>query len=93
MDQPDLLAAEILVTADVPSERERAVVEAFRNLDVAARSRVVPARRGLGEAQWLVLAALPLQAFLTGLGSKLAEDGYQGLKRLVRGVFGDQPKC
>jgi hypothetical protein len=36
-----------------------------------------------------VLAALPLQAFLGGLGAEVAKGTYEGLKRLI-GVVGDQ---
>ena len=84
MDQPNLLEAEVLVTDGMPPEQERVIVDAFRGLGVAARTRLVPARRGLGDMHWLMLATLPLQAFLGSVGSKLAEDAYPGLKRLVQ---------
>ena len=83
MPRPDSLAAEILVTAEVSPEQEQAIVETFGALGVAARARTVPTRRGVGELQWLVLATLPLHAFLTALGTTLAQDVSQGLKRLV----------
>jgi len=83
----DPLAAEVLVTAEVPAEEEQAIVDAFRALDVVACTRVVPTRRGLEQLQWLVLATLPLHAFLRGLGSAAAEDLTQGLKRLVGRVI------
>jgi hypothetical protein len=35
---------------------------------------------------WLVLASLPLVGFLNTLGNKLAEDGYEGLRDLVRHI-------
>jgi len=88
MTKPDPLAAEVLVTAEIPPEQEQAIVEAFGALGVAARARMVPTRRGVGELQWLVLAALPLHAFLSALGSTLAEGALQGLKRLVGSVLG-----
>ena len=74
MSNSDLLAAEVLVTAEVSAEEEHAIVEAFRALDVAARTRMVPARRGLEQLHGLVLVALPLHAFLSGLGSAIAQD-------------------
>jgi hypothetical protein len=58
-------------------------MEAFATIGVAATTRLAPTQRTLNGAEWLVLAVLPLQAFLSGLGSKLAEDIYQGLKDVV----------
>jgi hypothetical protein len=49
---------------------------------------MISARRGLEQLQWLVLATLPLHAFLSGLGSAAAQDIAQGLKRLVGRVGG-----
>ena len=43
----------------------------------------VPTRRGVGDLPWLVLAALPLHAFLGSLGTTLAEEASASLKRLV----------
>jgi hypothetical protein len=90
MDSPKLLTAEVLVTAEVPAKQEQAIVEAFLAIGVTARSRVVPTRRGVGELQWLVLAVLPLHAFLQGVGAKLAEGTYQGLARLIATVVGNR---
>ncbi|MFD0507347.1 hypothetical protein ACFQ0G_40565 [Streptomyces chiangmaiensis] len=39
--------------------------------------------RDFGDIAWLVLAALPLQAFLDGLAGEAAGDSYRGIKRLV----------
>jgi hypothetical protein len=83
MARPDLPAAEVLVAAEVPPEQEQAIIEAFGALGVAARARMVPARRGAGELQWLLLAVLPLQAFLSTVGSTFADEASQALKRLV----------
>jgi hypothetical protein len=82
------LAAEILVAAEVSAEEEQAIIETFRALDVAARTRVVPPRRGLEQLHWLVLATLPLHALLSGLGSAAAQDVAQCLKCLVGRVVG-----
>jgi hypothetical protein len=86
----DPLTAELLLPLEVPPEQERAIVETFRTIGVIARARVIPPRRGAGDLQWLVLAALPLQAFLGGLGSEVAKTAYEGLKRLVAVVVGGQ---
>lgn len=53
MNNRDPLAVEVLVTAEVSAEEEQAIVEAFRVLDVAARTRMVPTRRGLEQLHWL----------------------------------------
>lgn len=92
MSNFDPLAAEVLVTAEVSAEEEQAIVEAFRVLGVAARTRMAPTRRSLEQLHWLVLAALPLHAFLSGLGSAAAQDVAQGLKRLVGRVLGGNRK-
>ncbi len=92
MSNSDPLAAEVLVTAEVSADEEQVIVEAFRALDVAARTRMVPTRRGLEQLHWLVLAALPLHAFLSGLGSAAAQDVAQGLERLVGRVVGAKHK-
>ncbi|MCA1671164.1 MAG: hypothetical protein LC799_02795 [Actinobacteria bacterium] len=84
------LAAEVLVTAEVSAQEEQAIVEAFRALDVVARTRMVPARRDVEQLHWLVLAALPLHALLSGLGSAAAQDVAQGLKSLVGRMLGAQ---
>lgn len=87
MSNSDPLVAEVLVTAEVSAEEEQAIVEAFRALDVAARTRMVPTRRGLEQLQCLMLATLPLHAFRSGLGSAAAQDVAQGLQCLVGRVL------
>jgi hypothetical protein len=81
------LTAEVLVAGTVSADREQKIAEAFRSLEIAARTRLVPTRRGLGELPWLVLALVPLQAFLSGLGSGVAADAHRGLRRLVSEVI------
>lgn len=87
MSNSDPLAAEVLVSVKMSAEGEQAIVEAFRALGIAVRTRMIPTRRGLEQLHWLVLAALPLSAFLSGLGSAAAQDVAQGLKRLVGHVL------
>ncbi|MGW0843747.1 hypothetical protein ACWD26_27115 [Streptomyces sp. NPDC002787] len=89
------LRAELLVSQDVSEELQRELTERFHGLGLLpVRVRRVLAHRGPAELQWLVLAALPLQAFLSGLGGEAVKDGYRVLKdlvgRLVRpGVTGE----
>jgi hypothetical protein len=83
----DQLPAEVLLDSDLPADRTRALLQELRRVGVLPRARVAAPRRALGVA-WLALVSLPLGAFLSGLGGKLAEDAYNGLKRLVRTVCG-----
>src|SRR5215216_3609202 len=83
MDNSALIAADVLVRPGMSTADEYDVAEAFATIDVAATTRLAPTQRTLNGAEWLVLAMLPLQAFLSGLGSKLAEDFYHGLKHVV----------
>lgn len=49
----------------------------------------VPVHRGESAAlTWIVLAVLPLQAFLAALGGKLADDGYAQVRTLVKRLAG-----
>ena len=92
MTDPDRLTAEILVAAEVPAEQEQAVIKEFGALGVAVHGRVVPAHRGSVDVQWLLLATLPLQAFLSTLGASSANGATQALKRLVGRLHGSQPE-
>jgi hypothetical protein len=83
MDSSAPIAADVLVRPGMSTTDEYDVAEAFATIDVAATTRLAPTQRTLNGAEWLVLAMLPLQAFLSGLGSKLAEDAYHGLKDVV----------
>jgi hypothetical protein len=83
MDSSAPIAADVLVRPGMSTDDEYDVAEAFATIDVAATTRSAPTQRTLDGAEWLVLAILPLQAFLSGLGSKLAEDAYHELKDVV----------
>jgi hypothetical protein len=87
MDNSAPIAADVLVRPGMSTADEYDVAEAFATIDVAATTRLAPTQRTLNGAEWLVLAMLPLQAFLSGLGSKLAEDAYRGLKDVVGRVL------
>jgi hypothetical protein len=88
---PQPLEADVLVDAEVPVEQERLLVDALAQLGVTARTRVVPARRGVEQLGWLVLASLPLQAFLTELGTSVADEAVQALRSLVRRLLHRDP--
>jgi hypothetical protein len=77
------LKADVLIAAGLSPAVRQEIIDAFAAAGVAAHPRMIPAHRGAGELQWLVLAALPLQAFLSGLGSAMAENVSETLKRMV----------
>jgi len=54
----------------------------FRLLGVTPNIAVAPPLRS-GDLTWLVLASLPLAAFLNALGTKIGEESYAGLRELV----------
>jgi hypothetical protein len=83
MDSSASIAADVLIGPEMSTADEYDVLEAFATIDVAATTRLAPTQRSLDGIEWLVLAVLPLQAFLSSLGSKLAEDVYGGLKDVV----------
>jgi hypothetical protein len=87
MTEPQRLTADIFLDADVPSDREQSLVESLAALGVTGQAKVVPVRRALGQLHWLVLIALPLQAFLSTVGRQAAEDAYQGFRKVVRGLL------
>ena len=58
------------------------LAERLRLLGLEPNLAPSPQLRG-GDMTWLVLASLPLAGFLGTLGTKLAEEGYAGLRDLV----------
>jgi hypothetical protein len=86
MDSSAPFAADVLIRPGISTDDE--VVDAFATIDVIATIRLVPTRRSLNGAEWLILAMLPLQSFLSGLGAKLAEDVHCGLKDVVGRILG-----
>ncbi|MGR6966282.1 hypothetical protein ACU610_17615 [Geodermatophilus sp. URMC 61] len=67
------------------------IEQAFRAAGLRPTVYRTPARRGLEELNWLVIAAVPLSSFLTTMGTKLAEDSYKELRQLAHRVFGRAP--
>jgi hypothetical protein len=78
--------AEVLVNEATSTDQEQVVLEWFEELGISAQVRRPLSHRDPGTLGWLVLAALPVQAFLTALTGAFAEDVYGGLKKLVQRV-------
>ncbi|MFJ2815938.1 hypothetical protein [Streptomyces sp. NPDC087294] len=78
------LRSELLLAQEVPEPEEQELATLFGELGApASRVRRRAPHRGPEELHWLVLASLPLQGFLAGIGAEAVKDAYQGLKALV----------
>ncbi|MEU6002398.1 hypothetical protein ABZ837_31885 [Streptomyces sp. NPDC047197] len=79
------LPAELLLDRDASDELRRDLVSALEGLGVrTARVRRAVDHRGAADIPWIMLASLPLQAFLSGLGAEAVKDSYAALKDVVR---------
>ncbi|GHC55584.1 hypothetical protein [Streptomyces flavofungini] len=79
------LRAELLLDQEAPEALGQDLVAALEGLGVrTARVRRAVDHRGAGDLPWLVLASLPLQAFLSGLGAEAVRDAYVSFKGVVR---------
>ncbi|MFI1678356.1 hypothetical protein [Streptomyces sp. NPDC020607] len=79
------LRAELLLDREVPDELRRELVAAFEGLGAPpVRVRHTVDHRGAVDVPWIVLASLPLQAFLTGLGAEAVKDAYDAFRGVVR---------
>jgi len=78
------LPVDILFDAEPSAQQRALIIEALALLGTMGRIRVLTQRRGLDDLPWLILLTLPLQAFLTSIGSKLGEDAYKGFQSIVR---------
>jgi hypothetical protein len=85
-DAPRVQARVILSSPGVLSgQDERLLLTVLSECGADGRVETIEVHRGENATlTWIVLAALPLQAFLSGLGSKAAEDTYAKLRALVR---------
>ncbi|MFF1376241.1 hypothetical protein [Streptomyces sp. NPDC058308] len=79
------LRAELLLDREVPDDLRRELVAAFDGLGAPpVRVRRTVDHRGAADIPWIVLASLPLQAFLSGLGAEAVKDAYDTFKGVVR---------
>ncbi|GAA1895873.1 hypothetical protein GCM10009837_17310 [Streptomyces durmitorensis] len=79
------LPAELLLDRDVSDDLRRELVSALEGLGVhTARVRRAVDHRGAADIPWIMLASLPLQAFLSGLGAEAVKDSYTAFKDVVR---------
>lgn len=79
--------AELLLDREVPEDLRQELVAAFDRLGAPpVRVRRTLDHRGAADIPWIVLASLPLQAFLSGLGAEAVKDAYDAFKGVVRRV-------
>jgi hypothetical protein len=84
MADPGSVPADIFVDGQLSPEQEDLIASTMTALGASVRVRILPRRRSASELQWLVLAALPLQAFLTSIGSKIADSAYKDFQDAAR---------
>jgi hypothetical protein len=78
------LRAELLLDEQADDALRRDLTAGLAALGLTvARTRTARAHRGPGDLPWLVLLALPVQAFLSGLGAAAVEDSWRALRALV----------
>jgi hypothetical protein len=64
---------------------EQLLLDVLAGCGASTQVETLPVHRGESAAlTWIVLAVLPLQAFLAALGSKMADDAYAQVRTLVR---------
>lgn len=85
-DEPRV--AEVLLGQGVPESTEQGLAAVLTGYGFVVRTRRALVHRGATELHWVVLIALPLQAFLSGLGAEAVRDAYVGVKSLVRRALG-----
>lgn len=76
--------AELLLDRYIGSELETELVAMFDGFGFDTESRRELAHRDLSDLGWLVLAALPLQGFLTAIGEQAVKEIYSRVKKLGR---------
>jgi hypothetical protein len=75
--------AELLFDHGIGTETAGGLEDAFRRLGFVTVVRRRLPHRGPDELTWLMLAALPLQAFLSGIGAEAVKDVYAKAKQLI----------
>lgn len=74
---------ELLLRSEVDGKAADELRERCEQLGFATDVRPAHHARDIGDIGWLVLAALPLRAFLDGLAGAAAADSYGRIKQLV----------
>lgn len=75
--------AELLFDHDADEEATEEFEVIFRKLGFITNARRRVPHRGPNELTWLMLVAVPLQAFLAGIGAETVKDLYAKAKQLA----------
>jgi hypothetical protein len=71
---------EVLVAEPVSAAEAAEIAAAFATVGLTADLRAIPPKRSLADTAWLILAAIPLQAFFSHLAEDFADDVHQRLQ-------------
>jgi hypothetical protein len=82
------ITADVFVDGDVTDADPGPLIDVFATAGIVVQVSTVPPRRDSATLGWVVLAALPLQAFLSAIGTKTAEDSYAKLRAAVHRLTG-----
>lgn len=85
---PGSMTAEVFLDGNVADADTGSLLNVFSTAGITAQVRTVPPRRDAVTLGWFVLAVLPLQAFLSAIGAKTAEDSYAKLRAAIRRLTG-----
>lgn len=75
---------QLLFHPSVPGDSVDRLTAALADLGVRPSVQRLPTRRGLGDAAWVVLLTVPVQAFLAALAEQAAKDAYDRLRAALR---------
>jgi hypothetical protein len=78
------MSVELLLAPELSAAQEEELTSLFAGLGIKPEIRRRFTHRGPAELDLLVLLVLPLQTFLSGLGSQLVNDVYECVKSAIR---------
>jgi hypothetical protein len=78
------VVADVVLSEPLTPEMESEIEQLFAGMGATVRTRVIPSRRGPAELSWLVLATIPLEAFLKVLAEGVASDVHVNLRALLQ---------
>ena len=85
--KPPELTAEVLLDSNISADEEQSLVAALRGCGVTAEAKIIPPRRDAQTLTWMVLVSLPLQAFISAIGTAMAENAYSAFIRVAQRIL------
>jgi hypothetical protein len=83
----EMTTAHVLIAEQISDHDTGALVAGCKSIGITADVRVIPPRRSLSEAAWLLLMVLPLQHFFGRLAEDAADDIHERLRIFVHQVL------